>query len=246
MAYKLGGMDDWDPEAPEPPVSEQIALMKVSFAGNYFYDTGIYLPKLALLAFYYRLIPPTMPSLRKALYAVTGITVLFACTTCMVDTFWCGRKVSVNWDLEGTCSSFESNEITIIDWSLNFTADLLGALYPYAFQNVFLLVANTDYSLLPSFPDVEGPSSQQKVPTRLDRHLFAWAHHSSHQRQPLCHTTSYRRRMDQCLYVKTVQNQRHETCKADLRQMSCPWPNWLLLSLWCACPHSSHSSTKSR
>lgn len=127
MAYNLGGMDEWDPEAPEPPISEQLALMKVSFAGNYFYDTGIYFPKLALLAFYYQLVPPSMPKLRKWLYFVTGLTVVFALTTCMVDTFWCGSNVAMNWTIGRTCATFESMEVTQIDWALNITADVLSA-----------------------------------------------------------------------------------------------------------------------
>ncbi|KAH7324968.1 hypothetical protein B0I35DRAFT_172808 [Stachybotrys elegans] len=129
LAYRLGGMaDDWDPNQ---PVDEQIALMKVSFAGNYFYDTGIYLPKLALLALYYRLVPPTMPTLRKVLYAVTGIVACFAITTIFVDTFWCGANVSVNWDLDGTCSSFTSMDITRIDWSMNIVSDILIFSLPF-------------------------------------------------------------------------------------------------------------------
>ncbi|KAI8266523.1 hypothetical protein K4K58_009607 [Colletotrichum sp. SAR11_239] len=100
MAYNLGGMDEYDPKAPEPPVADQIKLMKVSFAGNYFYDTGIYIPKLAMLAFYFKLIPKTMPLLRKALYGVSALTLTFAVTTCFLDTFWCGPNVSVNWDLK--------------------------------------------------------------------------------------------------------------------------------------------------
>ncbi|KAJ0299804.1 hypothetical protein COL516b_008923 [Colletotrichum fioriniae] len=70
MAYSLGGMDEYDPDAPQAPVDEQVLLMKVAFAGNYFYDTGIYFPKIALLAFYFKLVPPTMPILRKALYSM--------------------------------------------------------------------------------------------------------------------------------------------------------------------------------
>jgi hypothetical protein len=132
MSYNLGGMDDYDPEAPERPISEQIALMKVNFAGNYFYDTGIYFPKFALITFYYRLVPVTMPILRKFLYFVTGLTACFAVTTCMVDTFWCGRRVSVNWDLSGECSSYTSMEITQIDWSLNIFSDILST-YLYLF-----------------------------------------------------------------------------------------------------------------
>ncbi|OLN81328.1 hypothetical protein CCHL11_08568 [Colletotrichum chlorophyti] len=127
MAYNLGGMDEYDPSAPEAPVEEQIRLMKVAFAGNYFYDTGIYFPKLALLAFYFKLIPPTMPLLRKFLYGVSGLTLAFAITTCFLDTFWCGANVSVNWDINGTCSTFDSKEVFRIDWSLNFVSDVLSA-----------------------------------------------------------------------------------------------------------------------
>ncbi|CAN9432589.1 unnamed protein product [Alternaria alternata] len=71
LTYTWGGMSD---DVPEPSVARVIALKKVQFAGNAFYDTGIYWPKLAILALYFRLIPPTMPWLRKALYAVTLFT----------------------------------------------------------------------------------------------------------------------------------------------------------------------------
>ncbi|KAK2767209.1 archaeal flagellin n-terminal-like domain-containing protein [Colletotrichum kahawae] len=131
MAYNLGGMDEYDPKAPEPPVADQIKLMKVSFAGNYFYDTGIYIPKLAMLAFYFKLIPKTMPLLRKALYGVSALTLTFAVTTCFLDTFWCGPNVSVNWNLNGTCSTFDSKDVFRIDWVLNFISDLLIFAIPF-------------------------------------------------------------------------------------------------------------------
>ncbi|OHE95097.1 archaeal flagellin N-terminal-like domain-containing protein [Colletotrichum orchidophilum] len=131
MTHNLGGMDEYDPNAPEAPVEEQIRLMKVSFAGNYFYDTGIYFPKIALLAFYFKLIPPTMPLLRKALYGVSALTVTFAVTTCFLDTFWCGPNVSVNWDIEGSCNTFDSKEVFRIDWALNFVSDVLIFTIPF-------------------------------------------------------------------------------------------------------------------
>ncbi|KAF9878354.1 archaeal flagellin n-terminal-like domain-containing protein [Colletotrichum karsti] len=131
MAYNLGGMDEYDPEAPEPPLEDQIRLMKVSFAGNYFYDTGIYIPKLAMLAFYFKLIPKTMPLLRKTLYGVTALTVTFAVTTCFLDTFWCGPNVSVNWDIDGSCSTFDSKDVFRIDWVLNFISDILIFAIPF-------------------------------------------------------------------------------------------------------------------
>ncbi|KAK7964472.1 hypothetical protein PG988_011446 [Apiospora saccharicola] len=129
MAYNLGGMDDnFDPKT---PMDDQISLLKISFAGNYFYDSGVYLPKLALISFYYRLVPPTMPNLRKLLNFTTGLTVCFFLTTVFVDTFWCGSEVSVNWSLDGECSTFDSMTVTRIDWTLNLISDILIFSIPF-------------------------------------------------------------------------------------------------------------------
>ncbi|EXF73878.1 archaeal flagellin N-terminal-like domain-containing protein [Colletotrichum fioriniae PJ7] len=131
MAYSLGGMDEYDPDAPQAPVDEQVLLMKVAFAGNYFYDTGIYFPKIALLAFYFKLVPPTMPILRKTLYSVSALTISFAVTTLFLDTFWCGPDVSVNWDIEGSCSTYDSKDVFRIDWAMNFVSDVLIFSIPF-------------------------------------------------------------------------------------------------------------------
>ncbi|PTD10675.1 hypothetical protein HYE67_007855 [Fusarium culmorum] len=130
-SYNLGGMDEYDPEAPPRSIEDQVALAKISFAGNYFYDTGIYLPKLALLALYFKLIPQTLPMLRKALYASTALTGTFMVTTCFLDTFWCGANVAVNWDPEGGCSTFESKMVFRIDWGMNLVSDILVFLLPF-------------------------------------------------------------------------------------------------------------------
>ncbi|CAF3478201.1 unnamed protein product [Fusarium graminearum] len=130
-SYNLGGMDEYDPEAPPRSIEDQVALAKISFAGNYFYDTGIYLPKLALLALYFKLIPQTLPMLRKALYASTALTGTFMVTTCFLDTFWCGANVAVNWDPEGGCSTFESKTVFRIDWGMNLVSDILVFLLPF-------------------------------------------------------------------------------------------------------------------
>ncbi|KAH7231964.1 archaeal flagellin N-terminal-like domain-containing protein [Fusarium solani] len=130
-SYNLGGMDEYDPNEPERSTEDQITLMKVSFAGNYFYDTGIYFPKLALLALYFKLIPQTMPVLRKALYGVTALTGAFMVTTCFLDTFWCGPKVSLNWEIDSSCTTFDSKEVFRIDWGLNFVSDVLVFALPF-------------------------------------------------------------------------------------------------------------------
>ncbi|KAF2441556.1 hypothetical protein P171DRAFT_434216 [Karstenula rhodostoma CBS 690.94] len=122
MTYQLGGMSD-----SEPSEADLIKLKKVQFAGNYFYDTGIYIPKLAIVALYYRLIPPTMPWLRKALYIVSAFVGAAMVTTCLLDTFWCGSQVSLNWSAdEEACNTFSSKEVFRTDWALNVFSDLLS------------------------------------------------------------------------------------------------------------------------
>ncbi|KAH7267826.1 archaeal flagellin N-terminal-like domain-containing protein [Fusarium redolens] len=130
-AYNLGGMDEYDPSAPPRSIEDQITLMKVSFAGNYFYDTGVYFPKLALLALYFKLIPQTLPVLRKFLYGVTALTGSFMLTTCFLDTFWCGSNVSVNWEIDGECSTFDSKTVFRIDWVMNLISDMLVFALPF-------------------------------------------------------------------------------------------------------------------
>ncbi|KAJ4400017.1 hypothetical protein N0V91_008992 [Didymella pomorum] len=132
LTYSWGGMAGDDADAPEPSDAQRIALKKVQFAGNYFYDTGIYLPKLAIVALYFRLFPPTMPTLKKALYAVSFFTASAMVTTCFLDTFWCGSQVSVNWSLdEEACSTFNSKVVFRVDWGMNVLTDVLICVLPF-------------------------------------------------------------------------------------------------------------------
>ena len=109
VTYRYGAMDDpdiWDEtlaKVGEPvkhltvQIGVRLKLVQYSFASNYFYDTGMYFPKFSMLAFYYQLIPVTMPRLRMVLHAVTAFTVASALATCFADTFWCGANVAANW-----------------------------------------------------------------------------------------------------------------------------------------------------
>lgn len=143
MTYLWGGMSEGT-DSVEPSEAMQTSLKKVSrlgakflrnqlirvqvqFVGNYFYDTGIYLPKLAILALYFRLFPSTMPWLRRALAGVTAFTIMAMLTTCFLDTFWCGKQVSVNWSLEpDACSTFSSKTVFRVDWGFNIASDVLS------------------------------------------------------------------------------------------------------------------------
>ena len=197
-AYRLGGMDDYDPDAPPAPEAEQIRLMKITFAGNYLYDTGIYFPKLALLAFYYRLIPPTMPLLRKVLYVATVLTVVFAITTCFVDTFWCGSNVPVNWDPEGSCSSFESMEIVQIDWALNITSDVLSMPFHSQFKEVS--TSSHECSIFHTVSHAARAAGETKIHGRPDCHILSRSYYCWRQCRQVCYHPGDPC-VDQCLYV---------------------------------------------
>lgn len=70
-----------------------------------------------------------MPWLRRALRAVTVFTGAAMLATCFLDTFWCGRQVSVNWSLdESACNTFDSKLVFRIDWASNIMTDLLSEL----------------------------------------------------------------------------------------------------------------------
>ncbi|KAJ4986625.1 archaeal flagellin n-terminal-like domain-containing protein [Stagonosporopsis vannaccii] len=149
MTYSWGGMSE---DAPEPSVARAISLKKVQFAGNYFYDTGIYLPKLAILALYFRLFPPTMPCLRKLLYVVSMFTASAMITTCFLDTFWCGRQVSVNWSLDDdACSTFNSKVVFRVDWAMNIITDVLICVLPFPLLHQLQLNRRQIWGLIATF-----------------------------------------------------------------------------------------------
>ncbi|RYP46688.1 hypothetical protein DL768_007145 [Monosporascus sp. mg162] len=103
----------------------------VRFATNYFFDFGLYFPKLSMLAVYFLIIPPHMKMLRWALYSVTAFTAGSALVTAMVITFWCGPDPSVNWSAgPAACSVFKSITIMRLSWSLCFASEALIFILP--------------------------------------------------------------------------------------------------------------------
>ncbi|KAL1311457.1 hypothetical protein AAFC00_004402 [Neodothiora populina] len=131
--------------------ANEIVLLKLSFASNYFYDTGMYFPKATLLALYFKLIPVTMPHLRRFLYFVTAFTLSCAITTCLLDTFFC-HHVPDNWSLkEGACSTFNSLLVFQIDWALNFSSDILIFTLPFPLLRHLHLKRKQLYGLIVTF-----------------------------------------------------------------------------------------------
>ncbi|EJT72180.1 hypothetical protein GGTG_09047 [Gaeumannomyces tritici R3-111a-1] len=123
LTYRMGAMSDFG------AIGEDLG--KIRFATNYFFDAGLYLPKLSMLAIYYQLIPPHQRALRAGLYVVTAVTVAAVLITVFTDAFWCGPDPSVNWKVgENVCSTFTSTTLMVNNWALCITVEALIFLLP--------------------------------------------------------------------------------------------------------------------
>lgn len=100
---------------------------KISFASNYFYDFGLGLPKLSMLAFYWTFFDlKHHRAVRKCLLPMTAFVVVCYCTSLFDDTFFCGKDVSVQWSQEeGACSVFYAQEPFILNFTLGLTCYLI-------------------------------------------------------------------------------------------------------------------------
>ncbi|WQF85474.1 hypothetical protein CDEST_10488 [Colletotrichum destructivum] len=131
LTYQLGVMDNWE---------SSVALSKISFASNYFYDVGMGFPKMSMLAFYWAYFPAdTSPTMRKALWGITAFVCLSYMAILWDDTFFCGKDVSVQWSQEdGACSVFYAPEPFILNFTLNLACYVFVYVLPLTllFQGV--------------------------------------------------------------------------------------------------------------
>jgi hypothetical protein len=120
VTFDLGVMDNY---------ATSVALKKVSFASNYFYDVGMGFPKMSMLAFYWGIFPANRPTLRKAVYAVTGYVFLVYFIVLWLDTFFCGVPVSVQWSPDpDACSVFYATEPFYFNFAMNQSSYVFGEL----------------------------------------------------------------------------------------------------------------------
>ncbi|KAL7757381.1 hypothetical protein ACKLNR_011908 [Fusarium oxysporum f. sp. zingiberi] len=123
ITYSMDAMDDF--------TIDNVAIRKIRFATNHFFDTGIYFPKFSIIAFYFNLVPISQPKMRIALYCLAGLTTSFAVITFFCDWFWCGPDPSINWAKgEQECTSFTSMTLMRLLWSMNFISEVLNVAYP--------------------------------------------------------------------------------------------------------------------
>ncbi|KAH7116295.1 hypothetical protein EDB81DRAFT_767332 [Dactylonectria macrodidyma] len=94
-----------------------VPILKVRFAVDYLFDTGLFFPKFSIVSFYYILVPPTQPQMRM----------VFCLVTIFDNTFWCGTDISSNWSTEpGACKAHDSFVMLRVHWSLNFITEVLS------------------------------------------------------------------------------------------------------------------------
>lgn len=125
LTFQLGVMDKWEPS---------VALSKIGFSSNYFYDVGMGFPKLSMVAFYWAYFPlESSPGMRKVLWGITAFVCACYLAILFDDTFFCGSDVSVQWSQEeGACSVFYAPEPFILNFTLNLACYLVVYALPLA------------------------------------------------------------------------------------------------------------------
>ncbi|KAF5246218.1 hypothetical protein FANTH_6985 [Fusarium anthophilum] len=112
-------------------VVNNVEYLKTVLVAEYFFDTGIYFPKISIVLFYWTLIPRVLETLRRVLF---GISVYLGCTllaSVLTNTLIC-LPFSDNWSIENQLkSAWNSYPSFCIQWALNFSTDLLIFVYPF-------------------------------------------------------------------------------------------------------------------
>ncbi|KAF4461190.1 hypothetical protein FALBO_12016 [Fusarium albosuccineum] len=119
-----------------PAIGERLLVnnveyLKTVFVAEYFFDVGIYWPKLSITTFYWGLIPQVFQTLRKALYASTAYLVCCLIASFLLVTL-ISNPISNNWSIENQLdSAWNSYTNFVVQWCLNFSTDLLLFCFPF-------------------------------------------------------------------------------------------------------------------
>jgi hypothetical protein len=173
-------MDDWAPS---------VALSKVSFASNYFYDVGMGFPKMSMLAFYWGIFPTNRPTLRKAVYTVTAYVCTAYFVVLWIDTFYCGVPVSVQWSQEeGACSVFYATTPFYFNFAVNLSSYVFGMSETGKTISCHrrcghLLTIPQQHSLRP--PPLPPPRNEASAQSRHLLHVLAGYHSRADLHDPL-------------------------------------------------------------
>ncbi|EMD85332.1 hypothetical protein COCC4DRAFT_65715 [Bipolaris maydis ATCC 48331] len=119
--------------------SDSVDYLKTVFASVYFFDTGLYFPKASLVAFYWWLIPSGFRRLRIATYVAAGAVACAFLASILTDTL-IAPKISDNWSIENQLySTWNAYANLVVNWTLNFSTDLLLFILPFFIVNCLKL-----------------------------------------------------------------------------------------------------------
>ncbi|KAH4966427.1 hypothetical protein HBI78_094990 [Parastagonospora nodorum] len=112
-------------------LSDSVEYLTTVFVSSYFFDVGLYFPKASLLAFYWWLIPLGFRSLRITIYVAT-VYMACACGTSLLMNTLIAQPISNNWSVENQkLSLWNSAEALYVNWSLNWSTDILLFVLPF-------------------------------------------------------------------------------------------------------------------
>ncbi|KAF3038731.1 hypothetical protein E8E11_005943 [Didymella keratinophila] len=112
-------------------VTDSEVYLKTVFVICYFFDFGLYLPKAALVAFFWWLIPLGFRRLRVAVYVSAAYVGSCFVATILSDTLT-APNISDNWSLENQLdSTWNSYRAFAINWTLNWSTDILLFILPF-------------------------------------------------------------------------------------------------------------------
>ncbi|KZM18279.1 uncharacterized protein EKO05_0005127 [Ascochyta rabiei] len=116
-------------------LTDSVSYLKTVFIMCYFFDFGLYFPKVSLVAFYWWLIPLGFRRLRIAVYVSAAYVGCAFVATLLSDTLH-ANPVSNNWSLENQLlSTWNSYTTFAINWALNWSTDLLLFILPFFIIN---------------------------------------------------------------------------------------------------------------
>ncbi|KAF2633928.1 hypothetical protein BU25DRAFT_427336 [Macroventuria anomochaeta] len=120
-------------------LTDSVAYLKTVFIMCYFFNFGLYFPKVSLVAFYWWLIPLGFRRLRIAVYVGAAYVGCCFIATLLSDTLHAPR-ISDNWSIENQLNSTWNSYITFaINWSMNWSTDLLLFILPFFIVNCLKL-----------------------------------------------------------------------------------------------------------
>ncbi|EEU37339.1 uncharacterized protein NECHADRAFT_97074 [Fusarium vanettenii 77-13-4] len=112
-------------------VVNSVEYLKIVLVAEYFFDTGIYFPKISIVLVYWKLIPGIFGSLRRVLLVTSIYLGCALLASVLTNTLIC-LPFSDNWSIENQLkSAWNSYPSFCIQWGLNFSTDLLIFFYPF-------------------------------------------------------------------------------------------------------------------